>query len=555
MFPFFRVANVRRNSPLTPPATPTLPPKSTFFSESALDSCRDSDETATTSGGRNGSTSSSSSNCGNNGTTTSPASYLIDNSRPTLFQYHHLPPRKLRNRWKTYLQPNYNSPRKTIFTIMLLIGAVLFTQLPLSLVLFTSTVETTQRWFQFCISVLFSTSSVANPVLYGFLNRSIRDQLWRLVKRKSHMEHGPSAASLRKRKRGQQHQLEEMAQTSKNFLSSANQHHLHNIYSPQGKTTSVEIPGIKISRKESVSSEENSFANSTGSINSINAISSTATSFVGATDIKTRANQVQKRVPSSPYYRSVLLKKANSSGGKRNSLLPRVALPDVNVRRNSSGSIVTIRTNGNKSMKKGEIKKIQEEWPFSCSNKCNGNDQTNQFLTEVHVEMQTFRNSSRAGLQSSQIDINSENVNVCQDSKIICVESDNPSTIGMSTQNSSECQVYKVGDDGIISESTRQPVLTESCESENNGVVPQSYIMPDKSVSVVNKPGPSREHSTYIPEPPDPDDSEKLGTCLSVESLMGVLIDDESLPESFPRKPSQDSGKLIWNYCLQQNEK
>ncbi|CAL8141834.1 unnamed protein product [Orchesella dallaii] len=523
----------RRGVPVTPPATPTLPPKNAFFSESALNNRRESDETTTTgassgNSSRNGSTSSSTSGGGGG---TANSKYFIDPSRSP-FQYHHLPHRKLRNRWKTYLQPNYNSPRKTIFTIMLLIGAVLFTQLPLSFVLFTSTVETTQRWFQFCITVLFSTSSVANPVLYGFLNRSIRDQLWRLLKRKGHgAEHGPSASSIRKRKRGQQ-QLEEMAQTSKNILTSASQNHLQNLC----RDRKVEVPAIKISRKESISSDDNSVT----STNSVNIIGNTST----ASSAKAKINQVQKRIASSPYYRTVLLKKANNN----KSLLPRLTLPDVNVRRNSSGSIISIHTNGVMS-KKAKVKE-DNEWNEPTTNKYDGNGATSQ-PQQISVEMQTFHNYSTPDLPSSSP---SAVVSTRVDSKLrvhveedISHSSNNSDNIEIRSQNNTQGQVplpQENDTQNLSLETGSEQRQENSCHYKNFTTAHEATVSSAVSMSEQldrgndNKPGPSHMSSGSDQESP----AEKLEMCLSVESLMGVVIDEEVLPENFPRKPSQDSG-------------
>lgn len=511
---------LRGGVPLTPPATPTLPPKNAFFSDSALNSRRESDETTTTgtTGSRNGSASSSSSGNAPNG------SYFIDPSRSHLYQYHHLPVRKTRNRWKTYLQPNYNSPRKTIFTIMLLIGAVLFTQLPLSFVLFTSTVETTQRWFQFCISVLFSTSSVANPVLYGFLNRSIRDQLWRLLRRKSHIDHGPSASSIRKRKRGQQQRLEEMAQTSKGFLSSNSHHHLQELCgAPARAVVTVEIPAIKIARKASISSDDNSSAHSVASASSVNTIDRNSTSCSSGS-AKGKINQVQKRMAASPYYRTVLLKKANSITRKA-SLFPRLALPDVNVRRNSSGSIISIRTNGVLSAMKEKVNEIGEE-------ECDDDD------SKYAVEMQTFKNYSTPDLQSaSPIAVQEDSQNTCENNT---GNDGNEHSIEISSQNNDEgqAQLSPETDKCINVIKQQEESQREVCSPSGNADASVIQSADPLDTQPVSSRGTKEENIENR-------NNAKLVSRMSVESLMGVVIDGEILPENFPRKPSQDSGKCI----------
>lgn len=112
-------------------------------------------------------------------------------------------------KWATFLQQNYNSPKKTISTIILLISSLVLTQIPLCIGLFytpkTLTVignEEGDYWaiypaantgsididnnggpslLYFCLKFLFSLSSIMNPVLYGFLNRNIRNHLWKFL--------------------------------------------------------------------------------------------------------------------------------------------------------------------------------------------------------------------------------------------------------------------------------------------------------------------------------------------------------------------------------------
>lgn len=393
---------------------------------------------------------------------------------------------------------------------MILIGAVLFTQLPLSFVLFTYTVETTQRWFQFSISVLFSTSSVANPVLYGFLNRSIRDQLWRLLRRKSSIDHGPSASSMRKRKR-QHHQLqlEEMAQTSKGFLSTANHCHLQNLCR---SGTHLEIPVIKISRKDSISSEDTSIA--------VNAASSNSIDIVGRPDAtrsieggpKGKLIQVQRRLSSSPYYRSVLLKKA-SFNAKSKSLLPRLALPDVNVRRNSSGSIISIRTNGIRSM--DNESDADEKCPLDKHENDLGHSQSGG-----DIEMQTFRNYSTPDLPSTSTEIHVGVESNETDESIVQVLN-----TGENDENAvEECKKESLDECIVINETEPEESSAAAC------IQPMDEL----------EPGPSQNNVVNSSYGRNGDES------LSMDNIMGVLFDEELLPENFPRKPSQDSGKIMF---------
>ncbi|CAG7702923.1 unnamed protein product [Allacma fusca] len=69
-------------------------------------------------------------------------------------------------------RPVQHSPRKTITTIISLLSSLLLTQLPVSFILLD-----VQCWK--VAVVLLSLSGISNPILYGFLNRKIRRQLWK----------------------------------------------------------------------------------------------------------------------------------------------------------------------------------------------------------------------------------------------------------------------------------------------------------------------------------------------------------------------------------------
>jgi hypothetical protein len=79
---------------------------------------------------------------------------------------------RAKRRWRAYLQQNYNSPKKTIFTILTLIGSVVVTSLPpaFALIIIPSL-------FAPIHAILFPLSSVLHPLLYGILNRNIRHHL------------------------------------------------------------------------------------------------------------------------------------------------------------------------------------------------------------------------------------------------------------------------------------------------------------------------------------------------------------------------------------------
>lgn len=95
--------------------------------------------------------------------------------------------RRAKRRWRAYLRHNYNSPKKTVATILSLIGSVVLCSLPPAVALLIS-----PSLFAPIQALLLPLSSNLHPLLYGILNRAIRH----------HLVHGKRASlpkSLRRR--------------------------------------------------------------------------------------------------------------------------------------------------------------------------------------------------------------------------------------------------------------------------------------------------------------------------------------------------------------------
>jgi hypothetical protein len=164
---------------------------------------------------------------------------------------------RAKRKWRKYLQQNYNSPRKTVCTILCLIGSVILTQVPMSFILFTH-LESNPVLFYFCHDLLFAISSLTNPILYGFLNRNIRDQLWRVFRPKT-------------QRRNRQRRANSL---SNNNNCAGLRGEMQDIFSPK-RDKGV---GVSISRKGSLTSEE---SNSTTGCAIVSRMPSTSSSGYG----------------------------------------------------------------------------------------------------------------------------------------------------------------------------------------------------------------------------------------------------------------------------------
>lgn len=333
----------------------------------------------------------------------------------------------------------------------------------------------------------------------------------------------------------------------------------------------MEIPAIKISRKESISSDDNSSVHSVASTNSVNIIGTGNTLTINggtsaAGGVKGKITQVQKRVAtSSPYYRSVLLKKAYANSS--NSLLPRLALPDVNVRRNSSGSIISIspNINGVMSKKKGKVKEIDGK-RSSSSNKYELVDDGNTTASKQHdpidlneVEMQTFRNYSTPDLTTNP-ELEQSNNTLLKENDF----TDNAADIEISVRNATKGQAHVLGEEHEEKESRLGMDERRSSLCVNDKLMNNSSTSPPTSESpsasqLNSQPGSSQ---TVITENKSNENNScsdsnlrtEVGACLSssagaaLENAVGGAIDgDNMLPDNFPRKPSQDSGTKIFS--------